>query len=65
MRDVNFAEEKVARIDQEVDKVFPEFRKVFIFWPKKCVKLWDVRILYLMGVSKILTHFMGVRSTPM
>ena len=29
MRDVNFAEEKVARIDQEVDKVFPEFRKVF------------------------------------
>ena len=29
MRDVNFAEEQVARIDKEVDKVFPEFRKVF------------------------------------
>ena len=29
MRDVNFAEEKVARIDREVDKVFPEFRKFF------------------------------------
>ena len=29
MRDTNFAEEQVARIDREVDKVFPEFRKVF------------------------------------
>ena len=29
MRDTNFAEEQVARIDKEVDKVFPEFRKVF------------------------------------
>ena len=29
MRDTNFSEEQVARIDKEVDKVFPEFRKVF------------------------------------
>ena len=29
MRDTNFAEEQVARIDQEVDKVFPDFRKFF------------------------------------
>ena len=29
MRDTNFAEEQVAIIDKEVDKVFPEFRKVF------------------------------------
>jgi len=29
MRDTNFAEEMVARIDREVDKVFPEFRKFF------------------------------------
>jgi len=29
MRDVNFAEEQVARIDREVDKVFPDFRKFF------------------------------------
>src|SRR5210317_150088 len=29
MRDTNFSEEMVARIDTEVDKVFPEFRKFF------------------------------------
>ena len=29
MRDTNFAEEQVYRIDKEVDKVFPEFRKFF------------------------------------
>ena len=29
MRDTNFAEEQVARIDKQVDKVFPEFRKFF------------------------------------
>jgi hypothetical protein len=29
MRDTNFSEEMVARIDKEVDKVFPEFRKFF------------------------------------
>ena len=29
MRDTNFSSEMVARIDQEVDKVFPEFRKFF------------------------------------
>ena len=29
MRDTNFAEEQVARIDKEVDRVFPEFRKFF------------------------------------
>jgi len=29
MRDTNFSEELVARIDTEVDKVFPEFRKFF------------------------------------
>jgi hypothetical protein len=29
MRDTNFSEEQVARIDKEVDKVFPEFRKFF------------------------------------
>jgi hypothetical protein len=29
MRDTNFSEEMVSRIDTEVDKVFPEFRKVF------------------------------------
>ena len=29
MRDTNFAEEKVARIDREVDRAFPEFRKFF------------------------------------
>ena len=29
MRDTNFSEEMVARIDREVDKVFPEFRKFF------------------------------------
>ena len=29
MRDTNFAEEQVARIDRQVDKVFPEFRKFF------------------------------------
>ena len=29
MRDTNFSQEQVARIDKEVDKVFPEFRKVF------------------------------------
>ena len=29
MRDTNFSEEMVARIDKEVDKVFPEFRKTF------------------------------------
>jgi 3-methyladenine DNA glycosylase Tag len=29
MRDVNFAEEQVARIDRQVDKVFPDFRKFF------------------------------------
>ena len=29
MRDTNFAEEAVFRIDKEVDKVFPEFRKLF------------------------------------
>ena len=29
MRDTNFAEEKVARIDKEVDRAFPEFRKFF------------------------------------
>jgi len=28
MRDTNFSEEMVARIDKEVDKIFPEFRKV-------------------------------------
>lgn len=27
MRDTNFAEEKVALIDKEIDKVFPEYRK--------------------------------------
>ena len=29
MRDTNFSEEMVSRIDTEVDKVFPEFRKFF------------------------------------
>jgi len=29
MRDTNFSEEMVARIDKDVDKVFPEFRKFF------------------------------------
>ena len=29
MRDTNFSQEMVARIDTEVDKVFPEFRKWF------------------------------------
>ena len=29
MRDTNFAEEKVALIDREIDKVFPEYRKFF------------------------------------
>ena len=29
MRDTNFSEEQVARIDKEVDKVYPEFRKFF------------------------------------
>ena len=29
MRDTNFAEEQVARIDRQVDKVFPDFRKFF------------------------------------
>ena len=29
MRDTNFASEQVARIDREVDNVFPEFRKLF------------------------------------
>ena len=29
MRDTNFSEEQVARIDKEIDKVFPEFRKFF------------------------------------
>jgi hypothetical protein len=29
MRDTNFSQEMVARIDQQVDKVFPEFRKFF------------------------------------
>jgi hypothetical protein len=29
MRDTNFAEEKVALIDKEIDKVFPEYRKFF------------------------------------
>jgi hypothetical protein len=29
MRDTNFSEEMVARIDTEVDKIFPEFRKFF------------------------------------
>ena len=29
MRDTNFSEEAVFRIDKEVDKVFPEFRKLF------------------------------------
>jgi hypothetical protein len=29
MRDTNFSEEMVARIDQDVNKVFPEFRKFF------------------------------------
>mgnify|MGYP003646816870 CR=1 FL=1 len=29
MRDTNFSEEMVSRIDKEVDKIFPDFRKVF------------------------------------
>jgi len=29
MRDTNFSEEMVARIDQDVNKIFPEFRKFF------------------------------------
>ena len=29
MRDTNFSEEMVSRIDKEVDKVYPEFRKFF------------------------------------
>ncbi len=29
MRDTNFAEEKVALIDKEIDRVFPEYRKFF------------------------------------
>ena len=29
MRDTNFAAEQVSRIDTEIDKVFPEFRKFF------------------------------------
>ena len=29
MRDTNFAEEQVSRIDTEIDKVFPEYRKFF------------------------------------
>ena len=29
LRDVNFADEQVARIDKEVDRIFPEFRKFF------------------------------------
>ena len=29
MRDTNFAEEQVFRIDKEIDKVFPEYRKFF------------------------------------
>ena len=29
VRDTNFAEEKVALIDREIDKVFPEYRKFF------------------------------------
>jgi hypothetical protein len=28
MRDTNFSEEMVARIDKEVDKIFPEYRKL-------------------------------------
>ena len=30
MRDTNFAEEQVARIDKEIDKVFPEFKTFLI-----------------------------------
>jgi hypothetical protein len=45
MRDTNFSEEMVARIDNEVDKVFPEFRKFFnassVEERKKFLKLLD------------------------
>jgi hypothetical protein len=29
MRDTNFSEEMVARIDKDVNKIFPEFKKFF------------------------------------
>jgi len=45
MRDTNFSEEMVSRIDTEVDKVFPEFRKFFnassVAERKKFLKLLD------------------------
>ena len=45
MRDTNFSEEMVSRIDTEVDKAFPEFRKFFnassVEERKKFLKLLD------------------------